>query len=343
MNFVGVDLHKKTISLCVVGVAGGKRQVLARKRFYCKTTEAIRAYFEQLDTFQVVVEATSNYEWFLLLVEDLADRCVLAHPQKLRIIAESKHKSDKIDAQILAEFLAIDMIPEAYRPSPRIRQYRVLVRHRRWISGRITSIKCKLRNKAAHYNADIAALFSARGQEHLSEIAMSVADRFETQQLLAQWELFGKQLAAVNKELREFCKKAPAAEREARAVLDSMPEVGTVTIDVVVSELGDWRRFRSAKRVVSYAGLDPGSRESAGKARQLGISKEGSRLLRWAMIETAWRLVNKYRRWKRLFERLKKNTGSEKQAIVGVARHVLCVMFALLRDGQAYRLAVRAG
>lgn len=343
MNFVGVDLHKKTISLCVVGVAGGKRQVLARKRFYCKTTEAIRAYFEQLDTFQVVVEATSNYEWFLLLVEDLADRCVLAHPQKLRIIAESKHKSDKIDAQILAEFLAIDMIPEAYRPSPRIRQYRVLVRHRRWISGRITSIKCKLRNKAAHYNADIAALFSARGQDHLSEIAMSVADRFETQQLLAQWELFGKQLAAVNKELREFCKKAPAAEREARAVLDSMPEVGTVTIDVVVSELGDWRRFRSAKRVVSYAGLDPGSRESAGKARQLGISKEGSRLLRWAMIETAWRLVNKYRRWKRLFERLKKNTGSEKQAIVGVARHVLCVMFALLRDGQAYRLAVRAG
>lgn len=343
MNFVGVDLHKKTISLCVVGVAGGKRQVLARKRFYCKTTEAIRAYFEQLDTFQVVVEATSNYEWFLLLVEDLADRCVLAHPQKLRIIAESKHKSDKIDAQILAEFLAIDMIPEAYRPSPRIRQYRVLVRHRRWISGRITSIKCKLRNKAAHYNADIAALFSARGQDHLSEIAMSVADRFETQQLLAQWELFGKQLAAVNKELREFCKKAPAAEREARAVLDSMPEVGTVTIDVVVSELGDWRRFRSAKRVVSYAGLDPGSRESAGKARQLGISKEGSRLLRWAMIETAWRLVNKYRRWKRLFERLKKNTGSEKQAIVGVARHVLCVMFALLRDGQAYRLAARAG
>lgn len=339
MNFVGVDLHKKTISLCVMAVVEGKRQVLARKRFYCKNTEGIRGYFEQLDTFQVVVEATSNYEWFLLLVEDLADRCVLAHPQKLRIIAESKHKSDKIDAQILAEFLAIDMIPEAYRPSPRTRQYRVLVRHRRWISSRITSIKCKLRNKAAHYNADIAELFSVRGQDHLAAIAMNVADRFETEQLLAQWKLFGEQLTAVDKELREFCKKAPAAEREARAVLDSMPEVGRVTIDVVLSELGDWRRFRSAKRVVSYAGLDPGSRESAGKALRLGISKEGSRLLRWAMVETAWRLVNKYQRWKRLFERLKKNTGSEKQAIVGVARHVLCVMFAMLREGQAYRLA----
>jgi transposase len=92
---------------------------------------------------------------------------------------------------------------------------------------------------------------------------------------------------------------------------------------------------------VSYAGLDPGGRESAGKSRQLGITKEGSRLLRWVMVETAWRLVNKYQRWKCLFEKLTKNTGSEKQAIVGVARHVLCVMFAMLRDGQSYRLAGR--
>jgi transposase len=339
MNFVGVDLHKKTISLCVITVVGGQRQVVARKRFCCKNTSEIREFFEQQGAFQVVVEATSNYEWFLLLVDDLADRCVLAHPQKLRIIAESKHKSDKIDAQILAEFLAVDMIPEAYRPSPRIRQYRVLVRHRRWLSGRITSIKCKLRNKAAHYNQDIAGLFSERGQEHLASIAMSEADRFETRQLLDQLHLFQEQLAAVNQELRKFAKKAPAAEREARAVLETMPEVGAVTTDVVISELGDHRRFRSAKRVVSYAGLDPGSRESAGKARQLGITKEGSRLLRWAMVETAWRLVRKYRRWQRLFEKLKKNTGSVKQAIVGVARHVLCVMFALLREGKSYRMA----
>jgi transposase len=313
--------------------------VVARKRFYCKHTAEIRDFFEQQGAFQVVVEATSNYEWFLLLVEDLADRCVLAHPQKLRIIAESKHKSDRIDAQILAEFLALDMIPEAYRPSPRIRQYRVLVRHRRWLSGRITSVKCKVRNKAAHYNEDIAALFSERGQEHLASIAMSEADAFELRHLLDQLHLFQEQLAAVETELRRFAKKAPAAEREARAVLETMPEVGAVTIDVVVSELGDYRRFRSAKRVVSYAGLDPGSRESAGKARQLGITKEGSRLLRWAMVETAWRLVNKYRRWQHLFEKLKKNTGSVKQAIVGVARHVLCVMFAMLRDGNSYRMA----
>ena len=93
---------------------------------------------------------------------------------------------------------------------------------------------------------------------------------------------------------------------------------------------------------MSYAGLDPGSRECAGKTQRLAITKEGSRLLRWAMVETAWRLVNKYRRWRSVFDKLKKNTGSEKRAIVGVARRVLCVMFAMLRDGKAYRMAARS-
>jgi len=341
MKFVGVDLHKKTISLCVMMVVDGKRKVMARKRFRCDDTAGMREFFQQQAPFQVVVEATANYEWFLLLVEDLADRCVLAHPKRLRVIAESKHKSDKIDAQILAEFLTLDMIPEAYRPSPRIRQYRVLVRHRRWLQGRITSLKCKLRHKAAHYNADVAELFSARGQDHLAQIAMGMADRFETENLLDQWSLCQQQLKKVDRQLRQFAKTAPAAEREARKVLRTMPEVAAVTIDAVLSELGDWRRFRSAKRVVSYAGLDPGSRESAGKARQLNITKEGSRLLRWALVETAWRLANKYRRWHTVYAKLIKNTGSKKRAIVGVARRVLCVMFAMLRDGKAYELPGR--
>jgi len=342
MNFVGVDLHKKTITLCVMVVVGVKRKIVTRRRFACQDTAGIRAFFEEHTPFQVVVEATSNYEWFLQLVEDLADRWVLAHPKKLRIIAESKHKSDRVDARILAEFLALDMIPEAYRPSPRIQQYRVLVRHRHWVQGRITSLKCKLRHKAARYNADIAELFTAKGQEHLAEIAMGMCDRYETRNLLEQLELYQWQLKDCEQQLRQFAKSAPIAEQEARAVLNTMPEVGPVTIDVVLSELGDWRRFRGAKRVVAYAGLDPGFRESAGKARQLKITKEGSKLLRWAMIETAWRLIVKLRYWRTMFEQLKRNTGSEKKAIVGVARRVLCVIFAMLRDGRPYQMVAEA-
>jgi transposase len=337
MKYVGVDLHKQSITLCVMVKDGEKRKVEQRRTLMCAETEVIRNFFEQLGAFQVVVEATSSYEWLLLLIEDLADRCVLAHPKRLRVIAESKHKSDKIDARILAEFLLLDMIPEAYRPTPRVRQHRVLVRHRQAVQSQITSVKCKLRHKAGFYNADIAKLFTARGLEHLAKIAMSDADRFECQALQDQLLFLRKQLRAAEKELASFALTAPVAERESRAVLATMPSVATVTVDVVLSETADVRRFRNTKRIVAFAGLDPGLRESAGRGKQLHIAKEGSRLLRWALIETAWRLVRKSARWRRLFLKLQGSTGHKKKAIVGVARRVLCVMYAMLRDGQAYR------
>lgn len=339
MKFVGVDLHKKSISLCVMVKADGGRKVVCRKRLACVEIQAIREFFEGLGPFQVAVEATSCYEWFLLLVEDLADRCVLVHPKKLRVIAESKNKSDKVDAQVLAEFLLLDMLPAAWRPSPRVRQHRVLVRHRCWLNGRITACKNKLRHKLVHYNADIAELFTRKGEKYLASLAMSDVDRFEVQHLQAELKLYEQQRDETDAKLLEFGRQAPLVEREARAVLNTIPMVGTVTIDAVLSELGDPRRFRSAKRVVSYAGLNPGFRQSDGKTRRLPISKEGSRVMRWALIQAAWRLVGRSDRWKHVYETLKRNTGSQKKAIVGVARRLLCVMFAMLRDGKSYQLA----
>ena len=138
MQFVGVDLHKHVIKLCVIEVVHGKREIVARRHFHCRDTEKTR------------------------------------------------------------EFLALDMIPESHRPSPRIRQYRVLVRHRRWLSRRITSVKTKLRNKLAHYNADIAALFTRRGMKYMAELAVSSCDRFEMEALQVQLELFERQMHEVS-------------------------------------------------------------------------------------------------------------------------------------------------
>lgn len=339
MKFVGVDLHKKTITVCVMVKAEPQRKVVRRRRFVCSDSANIRKFFEELGKFQMAVEATSNYEWLLLLVEGLADRCVLVHPKKLRVIAESKNKSDKVDAQVLAEFLLLDILPEAWRPTPRVRQHRVLVRHRRWLDGRITSVKCKLRHKLAHYNADIKGLFSQRGEEYLAQLPIHDIDRYEIDQLQNQLRLFHSQLKQTDRMLQDFAKSSPAVEREAREVLATIPQVGTVTIDAVLSELGDWRRFRSAKRVVAYAGLNPGRRQSDNKVKHLPISKQGSRLLRWALIQAAWRLVQRQPRWQRVFATLERNTGSKKKAIVGVARRLLCVMFAMLREGKRYEWA----
>lgn len=334
MNFIGVDLHKKTIMVCVVDK---DRKVICRRRLACAEMEEIRRFFAAHTHFQVVVEATASYEWFVQLVEPLADRVVLAHPKKLRIIAESTRKSDKIDATVLAEFLALDMIPPAYRPTPRQRAHRVLVRQRVYVQRRITAIKNKIRRIATNYNADRENLFTAEGQSYLEQLKISAADRFTLEQLLVEWKLYRQQLVAADKQLRKFAQEAPLAEQEARTVLDTIPTVGPVTIDVVLSELGDVRRLRSLKKATAFAGLAPGCRESAGKAKQLGITKQGSKLLRWILIEAAWRLVGKTRRWNWIYHKLKKRCGAKK-SIVAVARRLWCMMVSMLRTGQAYRL-----
>jgi transposase len=338
MKYVGVDLHKHSIVLCVVVKVDGCPKVVKRARFQCDEAEAIRTFFQGLGPFQVVVEATAAYEWFFLLIENIADRLVLAHPKKLRVIAESTRKSDKIDAEVLATFLAVDMIPEAYRPSPRVRQHRSLVRHRCCLQRRITSIKCMLRNVLGHYNADIAELFTQRGKQYLAKVPISAADRFIVQALWEQLEFFQRQLGEADGELERFAESGPLAEKEARVLLATIPQVGPVTIDVVLSELGDWRRFRSQKAVAAYAGINPGFRKSDGKCLELHITKDGSRLLRWAMIQAAWRLQGRSPRWKQMYTGLQANTGSKKKAIVGVARHLLCTMFAMLQSSRRYEM-----
>ncbi|GAG88583.1 unnamed protein product, partial [marine sediment metagenome] len=107
-------------------------------------------------------------------------------------------------------------------------------------------------------------------------------------------------------------------------------------IDVVLAEAGDVPRFCSQRKATAYADLAPGIRESAGKAKQLGITKQGSRLLRTTLVETAWRLVLKTRRWANVYEKLKVRCGAKK-AIVAVARRVWCVMVSMLHGGQKYQ------
>jgi transposase len=340
MKYVGVDLHKKTISICAVVLEGRKRKVLVRKRFACQDVDGIYRFFQELGAFQVVVEATASYEWFAGLLERLADRVVLAHPKKLRIIAQSKCKTDKIDAWVLAEFLALDMIPEAYRPTPRQREYRTLVRYRYYVQKRTVSVRNKMRHILANYNADVEELFTARGLAYLEELKVSVADRFVLNLLLEEWQEHRRRLEETNKQLEAFAKTAPLAEKEARQVLATFPLAGPVTIDVVLSEIGDVKRIRSLKRAASFAGLAPGFRESAGRRKEQGITKEGPRLLRWAMIQLAWRVVGRTAYWNHIFTKLEHRVG-RKKAIVAVARRVFCVIVSMLRSGQEYRTSGR--
>ena len=86
MLYVGIDLHKKSI---MVWVVNQERQKVDHKRLVCATPELIVAYFKKMGEFQAVIEATASYKWLVRLLEPLAQRIVLAHPKKLRVIAKS--------------------------------------------------------------------------------------------------------------------------------------------------------------------------------------------------------------------------------------------------------------
>lgn len=332
MIYAGIDLHKQSITVCVMDHS---RNVLHCKSLFCQDEQAIVAFFENLTPFRAVLEATASYEWFVRLIEPLADKVVLAHPQKLRVIAESTRKSDELDAETLATFLALDIIPESYRPTPRQRDHRCLVRQRDAIQRRITSIKNRMRRIMSDYNADRKDLFTKKGRDFLEKYPLSRADRFTITQLVEQLELLRKQLREAEQELKSFANSALIREKHARELLQTVPGVGFVTTEVVLAELADIDRFRTAKQVVAYAGLAPGRRESAGKSKELHIEKTGSRHLRWILVEAAWQLVRYAPRWKAVYERLKKRLKAKK-AIVTVARRLLTMLFAILKTGEPY-------
>jgi transposase len=336
MHFIGVDLHKKSITACVLDE---RQSVVARKTLLCVEPDRIVEFFRQFQPFQVVVEATASYLWFVELVEPLAEKIVLVHPKKLRVIAESTQKTDRLDAFVLAKFLALGMIPQAYMPTPRQRQHRRLIRYRHYLRSRMTSVRCKIRHILADYNADRKDLFSANcGPTYLKQVPLSDIDRFVIKQLWSEFEDHQARLEITIKKIKAFIAKAPKRETETRAIIKTAPGVGFVTAEVVVSELGDISRFRNAKTICAYAGLVPKVRQTGSKKpKDLAITKEGSGLLRWALVESAWRLVRTSPRWAAFFSRLRQRSGS-KRAIVALARKQVCVLYAMLKTSTPYQV-----
>ena len=229
------------------------------------------------------------------------------------------------------------MIPEAFRPTPRQREHRALVRHRQYLKQSATALKNKMRR--------IASRLQRRPQGPVHRRRLGGACRRSSSatptgscstSCTPQWQHLEGQLTELAGRLKAFAAAAPAKEAEARAKLATIPGVGPVTVDVVVSELGDVRRFHSVKAVCAYAGLVPAVRQSGGKRRRSWGSPRRARRCcggRWWRRPGGW--SGSRRRGGGCTSRIKKRAGGKK-AIVAVARRLLVVMAAMLRDGTNY-------
>jgi transposase len=115
--------------------------------------------------------------------------------------------------------------------------------------------------------------------------------------------------------------------------LMQLPGFGVITAMTVLAAIGEIQRFESAKHLASYSGLTGGLEQSGSKYNEKGITKEGRKELRWALVEAAQRAVKSDPRWTRRFQELHKRMHRN-QAIVAVARQLLELVWHVLTRRQ---------
>jgi transposase len=257
----------------------------------------------------------------------------VAHPYKTRIIAEARIKSDKLDARILADLLRADMISESYVPPKEFREKRALVRHRVALTKNRTMLENRIHSLLDKYDytTDLTDIFGKSGLQWLKSLQqLSPIDKVIMDTSLAAIENINAQIDTVS---REICKYAWDSE-DVRIIL-SMTGIGIFSAMLISAEIVDIRRFLTPWKLVSYAGLAPGSRESAGKTKNGRITKQGSPWLRWTMVQCAQVAARHDPRMKAFYERLRSKKGAAK-ATVAVAKEMLVIIWYMLTRRQLY-------
>ncbi|MBX3438974.1 MAG: transposase [Planctomycetaceae bacterium] len=140
MFYVGLDIHVKWITVCVLDGDGKLHQ---RSQF--RQVDQLVNYLERLPRFEACFEASCSYGWCYELLQPLASRVVVAHPGLLRLIFRSKQKNDRADAEKLAKLLYLGEVPTVHIPTADVRAWRELITFRRKLIEKRTKAKNGIR------------------------------------------------------------------------------------------------------------------------------------------------------------------------------------------------------
>ena len=255
-----------------------------------------------------------------------------------------KRKTDRDDALKLARLALLDQLTAVYVPDPARRQVRRLILHRRSVVSRRTQSRNTVRSIFSQQGIALARggkQWTKAGVEQLKEHAKPLDQcddeldlwRGRLQVELDLIEAVDRQLKLIDRKLDELQEDDEAIQR-----LQAVKGVGPRVAEAVVSHLGDARRFKSARHVAGYAGLVPKLMESGQMSRSGHITRRGPALLRSMLVEAAW-VVWRHNAWAQAFV-TKVSRGSKarrKIAIVALARKLLVMLWAMLRDGTEWR------
>ncbi len=282
---------------------------------------------------RVVMESTGAY-WLSIYerLDSMHVATVLASPSKTKAIAWARIKSDKVDARILAHLLRADLIPESYVPPKDVREMRELIRHRASIVRVRTMVKNRVhamvdRNGLKH---DFSDLFGKGGVGWLRSLELPPMDRLMLDNHLAHLESLDGQISRVDDRITER-----ASQDEDVRLLLSLTGVDVFSALLIRSEIGDIKRFPNYKKLVSWAGLAPSLHQSGSVEYHGAITKQGSKMLRWIMVEAARSASMHDPRLRSFYERVKERRGDQK-AVVAVANKMLKIVWFMLTRREEY-------
>jgi transposase len=251
---------------------------------------------------------------------------------KTKAIASAKIKSDKVDARILAHLLRSNLVAESYVPSKPLREIRALIRHRVGIVKIRTIVKNQIHAIVDKhgFTCEYSDMFGKRGMEWLRSLELPSLDKLILNNHLTHLESLNQQTDRVDEEIH-----SKAVEDEDVKILLSLTGINVYSALLIRSEIGSIDRFPDYKKLVSWAGLAPSLHQSGSVEYHGNITKQGSRMLRWIMVEAARVAVNHDDRMRAFYERVKHRRGDQK-AIIAVANKMLKITWFMLTRREPY-------
>jgi transposase len=339
-KYIGFDIDSNKTSVCIVQKnkmdryatigpdAGSMGKFLANEK---KDGSGVHL------TFEISGQAGFLYDSLI----DCVDSIKVANPDKMTWIYRTAKKNDRIDARKMAVLLSIGEIPAVHMPCKEVRQWRMIICHRRKLLA--TSVTAKNR---------IRAIFKSQGTSKAGNkgkwwnkqnrlwmrqfcgVGFDAENLWQMQlgNLLDELELIDKQVALTTEYLDGYLDKQAGGK-----LLMSIPGVGPRTAEAVLAFTDDVERFAGGKEYCGYFGVTPKLDES-GNSRRLGhISKKGPSVVRWVLCESSWKAIRYSKSMKSFYERVMAGQQSRKKiAIVAVARKLLSIMRAMLLTGATF-------
>ena len=334
MMIIGYDFHPRFQQIAFVDQETGEYG----ERRLNHPGEA-EQFYRSLAGRQVRIgaEATGNFRWFRHLMQELGHEFLLGDASTIRAACPRKQKTDKRDARHILTWLVEDRFPVVWQPPAKNDHVRQLLLHRCRLVRMRTRIKNQSDSIAKNEGLLSSRVWSPKRRSEIEALPLPGWYAHRRADLLGLLDELDKRIRPLDEAVHE----AAEDNQEARLLM-THPGVGPIVSLAYVLTIGGWRRFPRGKQVGSYLGLIP-EEESSGSTRRLGhVSKQGSVLVRWVLVEAAVHAQRHDASWHRQYVRLSmtKHHGVAKVAIA----HKLAVrLYWMLRSGEDYSKVMERG